>query len=324
VHSGIPGQRIHLELRRGPELRWRRTLVAGRDAPWIDLPVGAADRGGLGVRATIVADHQRIDRAATLAVPWEDKELEVELASFRDRLAPGERETVRVVVRRGDGRPLGADAVELLASMVDRSLDLFRAHAVPRGETLWPTFGAPPEWLANLGQRGPVWQEGRDWGARARPPSFRADAYVGLDPYGVGGPGVGGPRMLALGAEGRRSPAPQAMAEGVLPAPEAADAAEAARASGAPAAESPAPAPIVPRTDFSETAFFLPHLVAGEDGAAAIEFRVPEALTSWRLWISAWTRELASGYLERELRTTKELMVRPYLPRFLREGDAAS
>jgi uncharacterized protein YfaS (alpha-2-macroglobulin family) len=83
------------------------------------------------------------------------------------------------------------------------------------------------------------------------------------------------------------------------------------------------PEPVELRTDFSETAFWRPHLVTGDDGTAAIEFRVPESLTSWTVWVSAWTRELASGYLEREVRTVKELLVRPYLPRFLREGDRA-
>ena len=34
------------------------------------------------------------------------------------------------------------------------------------------------------------------------------------------------------------------------------------------------------RSDFAETAFFQPHLVTDADGAVAIEFKVPEALTS--------------------------------------------
>jgi uncharacterized protein YfaS (alpha-2-macroglobulin family) len=94
---------------------------------------------------------------------------------------------------------------------------------------------------------------------------------------------------------------------------------------GAPADQDAAAAatPIVPRTNFSETAFWQPHLVTDASGAAAIEFRVPESLTAWKVWVSAWTKELASGSVEREVKTVKELMVRPYLPRFLREGDTA-
>ena len=77
------------------------------------------------------------------------------------------------------------------------------------------------------------------------------------------------------------------------------------------------------RSNFAETAFWQPHLTTGADGSVAIEFQVPESLTSWKLWIAGWTRDLVSGTLERQVETAKELMVRPYLPRFLREGDAA-
>ncbi len=37
----------------------------------------------------------------------------------------------------------------------------------------------------------------------------------------------------------------------------------------------------------------------------------------------AFTRDLAAGSAHQETRSVKELMVRPYLPRFLREGDDA-
>ena len=37
----------------------------------------------------------------------------------------------------------------------------------------------------------------------------------------------------------------------------------------------------------------------------------------------AVTRDLRGGSLHKETRSVKELMVRPYLPRFLREGDQA-
>jgi len=37
--------------------------------------------------------------------------------------------------------------------------------------------------------------------------------------------------------------------------------------------------------------------------------------------VHAITRDFKSGSVAREARSVKELMVRPYLPRFLREGD---
>ena len=85
-----------------------------------------------------------------------------------------------------------------------------------------------------------------------------------------------------------------------------------------------APPPTVElRTDFSETAFLQPQLLTGADGSAAIEFEVPDSVTSWSVWVHALTEDLRSGSAQRETRSVKELMVRPYLPRFLREGDQA-
>ena len=65
------------------------------------------------------------------------------------------------------------------------------------------------------------------------------------------------------------------------------------------------------------------NLLTRADGSVAIEFEVPDSVTAWKVWIAAITRDFRSGRLEREARTVKELLVRPYLPRFLREGDRA-
>jgi len=51
---------------------------------------------------------------------------------------------------------------------------------------------------------------------------------------------------------------------------------------------------------------------------------VPDSVTAWKVLVEAVTRDLAAGSLEAESQSIKELMVRPYLPRFLREGDAAA
>jgi uncharacterized protein YfaS (alpha-2-macroglobulin family) len=318
VHSGLPGQTIVVEIVRRGEVVDRRTLVAGRDMPWIELPISAADRGGLGARAVVVADHQIVQRQAAVAVPWDDKRLTLELATFRDALAPGAAESYRIVVRDASGRPLGAGAAEVVASMYDRSLDLFRAHEIPRGEALWPAWGEPGALATTLGVGGAVWHGGRDWWSFTEPPAFRADAFVVIDPYGVGGPGARGPRLFSMRAAAVAESAPQSTADKAAVQPE-----ESVIRSESPALPDAQPPATAPRADFAETAFWRPHLVTDADGAVAIEFRVPESLTAWKLWVSAWTRELASGHLEREVHTAKELMVRPYLPRFLREGDAA-
>ena len=84
-----------------------------------------------------------------------------------------------------------------------------------------------------------------------------------------------------------------------------------------------ASAPMELRTNFSETAFWFPQLVTDAQGSATIEFSVPDSLTDWSVWLHAITQDLKSGTLSKQTKSVKELMVRPYLPRFLREGDSA-
>ena len=66
-----------------------------------------------------------------------------------------------------------------------------------------------------------------------------------------------------------------------------------------------------------------PQLLTEKDGSASIEFTVPDSVTAWNVWVHAITRDLQSGSLRQEAKSVKDLMVRPYLPRFLREGDRA-
>ncbi len=75
------------------------------------------------------------------------------------------------------------------------------------------------------------------------------------------------------------------------------------------------------RKNFNETAFFFPELRTDNDGNIEFSFTMPEALTQWKLMTLAHTKELSSGYATKTVITQKELMVQPFAPRFLREGD---
>lgn len=75
------------------------------------------------------------------------------------------------------------------------------------------------------------------------------------------------------------------------------------------------------RKNLNETAFFYPHLLTNEKGEIIINFTVPEALTKWKMLGFAHTKDLKTGLIEKTLVTSKDLMVVPNLPRFVREGD---
>jgi uncharacterized protein YfaS (alpha-2-macroglobulin family) len=167
-------------------------------------------------------------------------------------------------------------------------------------------------------------------------PAPRPDRLKFEEGYGIGGPGR---RGHVLGGVRGPVPAPAmamkaARADDVANAPASRMAEEGKPEDslrkkekdeqGGMAVTSAEPSSPVPlRSDFSETAFFVPQLLTGPDGSATIEFTVPDSVTSWNVWVHALTRDLRSGSLRRETRTVKELMVRPYVPRFLREGDEA-
>lgn len=78
------------------------------------------------------------------------------------------------------------------------------------------------------------------------------------------------------------------------------------------------------RTNLNETAFFFPNLKTDANGNVIIEFTTPESLTEWKFMALAHTTDLKTGYLEQNVRTQKDLMVVPNMPRFLREGDKIS
>lgn len=78
------------------------------------------------------------------------------------------------------------------------------------------------------------------------------------------------------------------------------------------------------RKDFSETTFFLPELKTDSKGQVSWSFNAPEQLSRWRLVLNAHSRTLDHHVERRTVETSREFSIRPTLPRFLREGDAAT
>ena len=75
------------------------------------------------------------------------------------------------------------------------------------------------------------------------------------------------------------------------------------------------------RRDLRETAFFYPHLKTDKRGNVSFSFTTPEALTRWKLQLLAHNKNLVSKAKTLQAVTTKDLMITPNTPRFLRQGD---
>ena len=78
------------------------------------------------------------------------------------------------------------------------------------------------------------------------------------------------------------------------------------------------------RTDFSETAMFMPQLRTDAEGRVSITFTMPQSLTTWRLNGLAHTKDMRSGTLSDKVVARKALTAKLHLPRFVREKDHLS
>ncbi|MCB1037733.1 MAG: hypothetical protein KDD47_28125, partial [Acidobacteria bacterium] len=333
VHSALDDQPLVFERYRQGKRVERRLLNSSRAPQVLEIPVTPEDRGGFSVQLSTLEDYQPMIASRQIFVPWSDRRLQLEFATFRDKVRPGSRETWRLVVRGADEEALAEGTAEVLAFMFDRSLEIFAPHQPFDPLSLYPTSWFRPQVWTSLGAGGEVWQSGEGLGRVTVYPYLLGDRLKFYDGYAIGGMGVRRSRLTSLGAV----PAPAAK----MAMPDRQDLAYAAEAApeaeesvtlrgGSPRQEEASPPPPSPpepeepiRSDFAETAFWYPHLTTGPDGSVAIEVEVPDSVTEWSLWTLALTRDLRAGVMENRLRSVKELLVRPYLPRFLREGDQA-
>lgn len=315
IGSGYQNQVIQLEFTRNKELVRREYITSSGKADLLRIPIDETLRGGFGLSAWLVHDYNLIQETGRIHVPWDNKELKLEFSTFRNLLRPGATETWTLKVKGPDSEQVSA---ELLAYMYDRSLDYFVSHRYPRFIDIYPTYSNRliggwklRESFTNL--------YSNNWFETYYPSRYRTDQVQVHSGYGIGGPGYRRGNFYARSARDEDGfalkmamAAPMDMEDSDVVA-EAAPVGEESPQESLPEIEM--------RTDFSESAFFLPHLVTDTNGDVSISFTVPDSLTSWKVFVHAVTTDLKSAVLETEAETRKDLMVRPYLPRFFREDD---
>jgi len=335
--SSEADSRVLLEVERGGQLLRREwlTLKAGEQRR-LALESGPATAPGpLYIHTTQVRAGRLYQHNTTVRVAEPPQPLTLAIATFRDKLQPGQRETWRVTIHQANGKP--ADA-ELLATLYDQSLDVFRAHsfqALEAGENYYPArFG----WEGDFGQlrsdllerqyplAGPLAVEYpvlNTWDASV---VNRLQGRIGGVRIQRGAPGNG----TTVRIRGTNTIAAQDMQ--AMPAPMAAKMAQDAASGrlnetvtvgyGAPKKPATPDLNAVPtRSDFRETAFWQPALRTDKNGDVVLEFQMPEAVTRWQLLALAHDKSLRSGQLARQLVTQKEIQLTPNAPRFLRPGD---
>jgi uncharacterized protein YfaS (alpha-2-macroglobulin family) len=218
--------------------------------------------------------------------------------------------------------------------MYDRSLDMFVPHNHPNLANLLPSRFGLTSLRSNITVRDFSYiYNNYDYSYL---PYFNQDSLIIIDGYGVGGVGNRTMRGVMYDADMDGSPhimkknkvmAPESMMlkseESSVPPPSPEPQPTTTSTDQAPKEESKEEAEPI-RENFQETAFFKPHLITDTNGDVQIEFEVPDSLTSWNVYIHAMTKDLKFMTQKKETITSKDLMVRPYVPRFFREGDEAN
>ncbi len=310
------------EVRLHDSLVSRQFIKLNNRAVLLEIPIKEQYRGNFSVDFVFVRHNRVFQNSQLVNVPFSNKKLDISIGSFRSKLDPGAKETWKITISAPGGGPAKA---EFLAAMYDASLDLFRSNS----------------WSFNLYQRysGIIpWEvENAFRIAHSQwfsPDLATADIYVHpelrLNWFGMNYTGGQGLYSRAVGFTMDKSMRPRM--SGTLmdgsdtppPSPEAQQ--EVVIASGNPTENGlPSATPVQPsmqiRRDFRETAFFYPRLETDSAGSLVLQFNAPESLTRWKLLGLAHTKNLEYGLVEKELVTSKELMVFPNAPRFVRQGD---
>ena len=234
--------------------------------------------------------------------PKPDKALLLKWKTFRDKLQPGQQETWTLSILRPDGKP--ADA-QLMATMYDASLDLLSPHAWPFGLAFARSF--PNIAWGQMAWRSVYW--GFSFPIKAL--KYNPLTYSSLD----------APLNLGMKERGMRMYKTMASANVASVENLAAGIVLEEEISVDEAAEEGKQEEMSLRSNFAETAFFYPQLRTDANGEVNIEFTLPESLTEWKFMGLAHTREMDYGSIVARAVASKEFMLQPNLPRFVRVGD---
>jgi uncharacterized protein YfaS (alpha-2-macroglobulin family) len=300
----------------------REILNLNNEQKLISIPVKEEYRGNFSINLTMVKNNRSFMETTQITVPYTNKKLDIQFATFRNKLLPGQEEEWQITLRDSKGEKAVA---EMLAGMYDASLDAFVPH----------------NWSFNIfnsyyGTR--PWTDNQCFGIRTGDqfnyPEMLFQTvsreYDQLNWFGFDNGYSGGMiRMMKSGSMMIRgvSAVNQFVVSDELAISDVKMEAMSSVTGAVSIAENSSaqkpvePHPIQIRKNLNETAFFYPQLSTNENGEIVIKFKAPEALTRWKMMGLAYTKDLKYGQIEKTLVTQKDLMIFTNAPRFVREGD---
>ena len=283
---------------------------------------------GILVSMAFVKDGRLYSHNARIMKPAPEKKLQLKWTTFRDKLRPGQQEEWKLTVLYPDGSPAEA---EMLATMYDASLDkIYSAHKLDFGVdfhyvvplTYWNTSYMRNAYLYVDFPLKRLRAVPLEYSELIIPSTGRMEAMV----VGYGG----SPRATLAGAlkiRGRSAANAvmnqEAVTDMVLQ-EEMVETSAQEKVEMGSSEELAETGDIQIRENFAETAFFYPQLRTNETGEISISFVLPESLTRWKFMGLAHTRNVDYGKIEATATASKEFMLQPNMPRFVRVGDKAN
>lgn len=294
---------------------------------------------GVVINYSFVKNGECYTRKISIARPLPEKKLNITWKTFRDRLTPGQKEKWTLQITTPDGKPAKA---QLMSVLYDKSLDQLADHTwkMSLGFSQWL-----PDcyWKSNLKyyemglsgtyptkyydekeldvdqfdgkyfsfsaymQAVELSKLERSSGGTVESVRIQKDELVREEAKVMR---IRGSKMARVGAF---APSVNKVFDVVEEMPQFAG------GSGSDAGQFLDKVQI--RENLNETAFFYPALESDNQGNVAINFTLPESVTTWKFMGLAHDKEMRNGCLVDEAVAQKTVMVQPNMPRFLREGD---
>ena len=302
---------------------------------------------GVVINYSFVKNGECYTRKISIARPLPEKKLNITWKTFRDRLTPGQKEKWTLQITTPDGKPAKA---QLMSVLYDKSLDQLADHT-------WKMSLGFSQWLPDC-----YWKSNLKYyemGLSGTYPTkyydekeldvdqfdgkyFSFSAYMQAvllskleRSYGGTVEAVRIEKHSSVKDELVRDEAKVMRSRGNQMARVGAAAPSANKVfdvveempqfvGGSGSDAGPFLDKVQVRENLNETAFFYPALESDNQGNVAINFTLPESVTTWKFMGLAHDKEMRNGCLVDEAVAQKTVMVQPNMPRFLREGDKST
>ena len=344
INCNIAGSTVLLSVRpdAGTLTNYRLVHLPGKSS-LIELPIEKGDVPNFFVEATVVTGGQVHQEMREVVVPPEEGVVELKLSTDKADYRPGSKATIRIQATAPDGKPV---KTQVALSVFDRSVLYIQPELAPDlrsqfwGQKRTHSLTA----VSNLDQVFHPTQDRNDplQSIHSHLPQDWNGSWSGTEVMwktaGLEGLASSG-RMLGAkslsmamddGAASIAGSSGSAVSEEV--AGGQGEATSVANSVAAMAPPAPKPAPTAGRggqklvaahfrSEFEDTAHWVPDLVTDEKGEATTSFAFPENLTTWKIRALGLSGETRAGDGSTSAITTKKLILRLQAPRFFVERD---